>query len=182
MRYLLLFLFFVAIVFSSCEGRKSKSVALKESIEKFNKEHSEQPQVVLFPNEYTEVVTDSIIANTFKVHIKNFSSPSETIEMISSEKKLTYHRVFESEIAISIPGKDVLATRISAENFKSFKDDSFWDNATLQHVWVNQELSTETDLKLDISFIDPQDKSYKLYRMSVNIDGNYHTELIEQTS
>lgn len=181
MKHSLILLLFLAIVCASCEGRKSKSVSLRESIEKFNQNHSAQQKITLFPKEYSEVITDSIVSGTFKVHIKNFSHPLATVTIRSTEKELAFHRVFESEVSVSTNKKDILVTHISATHFKNHENDAFWDNATLQHVWVNQELSSESHLNLDISFIDPNANSYKLYRMTIDTQGNYHTYLIEQT-
>jgi hypothetical protein len=90
------------------------------------------------------------------------------------------HRVFESEIVISTPSKEILNTHISAAQFKSMYSDEFWNHATLEHVWVNQELSTMSDIKLDMSFINPSNNAFKLYRMSIDEVGQQTIELIEE--
>ena len=95
-------------------------------------------------------------------------------------KKKKQHRVFESEVIISTPTKELLTMHISAEQFKSRSSDEFWNHATLQHVWVNQELSNTNNVKLDISFINPSDNSYKLYRMSIDANGQQEIYLIEE--
>ncbi|MEO8774320.1 MAG: hypothetical protein ABI263_08330 [Gelidibacter sp.] len=60
--------------------------------------------------------------------------------------------------------------------------DLFWDSATLQHVWVNQELSNIDDIILDISFINPKNDAYKVYRMSIDSHGHQTLNLIEERS
>ena len=180
--FLIVIILFCAVL-SSCDGRKSPSEALKSSIAEFNKKQLILEVITYYPKEYTEVVTDTIIANDVKIHIKNYSLNDDGILMASSNtsnKIKKQHRVFTSEIVISTPTKELFSTEISAEQFKSLYSDVFWNNATLQHVWVNQELSTSDDIKLDMSFINPKDNSYKLYRMSIDGNGKQHIDFIEE--
>ena len=180
MKNILLLIMLVSIAFMSCDGRKSKSVSLKESIEEFNKKQLAIETINYYPKEYTEVVTDTVISNKLKIHIKNYSLSHTGITMLDSKENLKLHRVFESEIVISTATKEILNTHISADLFKTMYADAFWNNATLQQVWVNQELSTTQEIKLDMSFINPKDNSYKLYRMSIDENGQQHIDFIEE--
>lgn len=182
MKNILLVLVIVCVAFMSCDGRKSQSVSLKESVEKFNMKQIEM--INYYPEAYTEVVTDTILSNEVRIHIKNYSLNNEGIFMSESKSipalKKKQHRIFESDIVISTPTKEILSTHISAEQFKLDDADTFWNNATLQHVWVNQDLSTLADIKLDISFINPNNNSYKLYRMSIDENGQQKIDFIEE--
>ena len=176
----------MSFVFVNCDGRKSKSEALKESIAKFKKNQSAVETVYYYPTEYTEVVTYTLISNKVNVYIKNYSllnkSISISVEDHTNDTNKTEHRIFESEVLVSAPNKEILKMHISAEKFKSMYSDDFWNHATLQHVWVNQELSTSEDIQLDMSFINPSDHSFKLYRMSVDSHGKHQINLIEEQS
>lgn len=180
----LIVLIFICLGFVSCDGRKSRSEALKSSIEEFNEKQSDVVIINYYPEEYTEVVTDTLISNYVNVHIKNYSLASESLLISYSDHKIPkikkQHRVFESEVVVSTPSKEILNTHISAEQFKFIDSDEFWNHATLEHVWVNQELSTSDDIKLDMSFIDPSNDSYKIYRMSINESGQKNIKLIEE--
>ncbi|MGJ8593621.1 MAG: hypothetical protein ACSHXF_13805 [Aquaticitalea sp.] len=180
MKNILLVLFLACVGFVSCDGRKSRSESLKASVAEFNEKQSEIPEVNYYPNEYTEVVTDTIISNGINVHIKNYSLLDKSILMSATENGQKEHRVFESEVVISTATKEILNTRISVEMFKSESSDSFWNSATLQHVWVNQELSSSMDVKLDMTFINPTNDTYKLYRLSIDDNGQQQMELIEE--
>ena len=103
-------------------------------------------------------------------------SESKSVPILNKKQ----HRIFESDIVISTPTKEILSTHISAEQFKLYNADAFWNNATLQHVWVNQDLSTSENIKLDISFINPHNNSYKLYRMSIDENGHQKIDFIEE--
>lgn len=185
MKNILLVLVIVSVGCVSCDGRKSKSESLKTALEEFNLKQSNFEIATYYPKEYTEVVTDTIISNQIKVHIKNYSDENDTVlisnEPNSTPKKVNYHRVFESDVVISTPTKQVFKAHISAEQFKSISKDIFWNNATLQQVWVNQELSTIQTIQLDMSFINPKEKTYKLYRMSIDGNGQQQLNLIEQS-
>ncbi len=186
MKHLFVVLILVAlgVTFVSCDGRKSRSESLKSSIAEFNERQSEVVIVSYYPKEYTEVVTDTLISNQVNVHIKNFSLSNESLFMSVGDnpslKKNIQHRVFKSEIVVSTPSKEILNTHISAEQFKSLYSDKFWDHATLEHVWVNQELSKSNDIKLEMSFINPSNSAYKVYRMSITENGHQTIELIEE--
>lgn len=187
MKKSILFLFLVAIAILSCTRPGSKREHLQNSISEFNQKHSDlNLSVQYYPEHYTEVQTDSIIANTFKVRIKNFANMNSQI-LVSSETegtktKLNYHRVFESEIRIASATKVLLSTSIKAQDFKDTNQPEFWNNATLEHVWVKQEASNNKELYLGISIINPKNKTYKLYELLVDTEGQQHLTLIEEHS
>ena len=176
----------IAIVCLSCNGKPTKKEALHRAVAEFNLKNTPLEIATYNPEAYVEIVTDTIISNNIKVRVKNYSLSDEQIFVSDAtdgtSKKAIYQRVFESEISISIASKDILSTHISAKQFKTLDPDPFWDTATLQHAWVNQELSTINDIKLDISFINPKNDAYKLYRMSIDAYGQQTLNLIEERS
>lgn len=181
MKNLVCLLVIFSIVFVSCDGRKNHNDLLQEAITNFSQKLEKVETITFYPKEYTEVATDTLISNKVSVHIKNYSLTEETILLAKSDNLINFHRVFESEISINTKDKDILNTTINARNFTN-SEDLFWNNATLQQVWVNQELSTVEEINLEISFINPLDQSYKLYRMSVNENGQQQIHLIEEQS
>lgn len=186
MKKLLLLLVLLSVLSFSCDGRQTKKEALERAISEFNLKH---PVLEIFnyhPETHVEIVTDTIISNNINIHIKNYSLLNEQILLSNmttpTSKEIHYQRVFESEIVVSSASKDIFSTHISAKQFKKTDTDQFWDSATLQHVWVNQDLSTTDDIKLDIAFMNPKSNGYKLYRMSINLYGQQSLNLIEERS
>ncbi|MEY8848935.1 hypothetical protein AB9K26_08970 [Psychroserpens sp. XS_ASV72] len=175
-----------ALAFSSCNHKGSSREQLQNAIEDFSKKQTTLENISYFPENYTEVQTDSLIANSFKVSIKNYSIMDKDILLKSSRKhneiNLEYHRVFESEIKIVHENKTILETIINAQGFKQNSEDVFWNDATLEHVWVNQQQSNKDQLFLNISFLNPKSKAYKLYEFVVFSDGNKIVELKEAHS
>lgn len=186
MKNVLLFVALISIVCLSCDGRQTKKEALERAVSEFNLKSTPLEMVTYQPKDYVEIVTDTIISNQINVRIKNYSLLDEAILVSEASditsKKINYQRVFESEICISTTSKDIFKTHISAKQFKMLDTDPFWDEATLQHAWVNQELSTIENIKLDISFINPKNEAYKLYRMSIDAFGQQTLNLIEERS
>lgn len=182
MKNLVLFFTIIAIVFWSCDGRQTKKEALQRAVSEFNLRNFSSEISSYHPETYVEIVTDTIISNNITVRIKNYSLLDEHVLISNITKTINYQRVFESEITVSTASKAILSTRISAKKFEMIDTDPFWNNATLQHTWVNQELSSVNDITLDISFINPQNHAYRLYRMSIDSHGQQSLKLIEQHS
>ena len=181
MKKIIYLLVILSIAFVSCDSRKSQNDLLKEAISEYNTKQPKVETISYYPTEYTEVATDTLISNKVNIHIKNYSLIDENILLTKTDNHTKYHRVFESEISIKTEDKHILSTIINAEKFANIKE-HFWNNATLQQVWVNQELSTVEEINIDLSFINPLDKTYKLYRMSVNYNGQQEIHLIEEQS
>jgi hypothetical protein len=187
MKKSILLIFIMAIAFFSCNKRESARENLQNSISEFSQKHNHLDIVsYYYPEGYTEIQTDSLISNTFKVSIKNYTKPDAKILMgtETEEQKtiLNYHRVFESEITIALASKTIFNTTVNAKDFKDFSPSEFWSNATLEHVWVNQETSNSEALYLGISFINPTNNAYKLYELVVNTEGKQNLYLIEEHS
>lgn len=176
----------ISIISLSCDGRQTKKEALERAVSEFNLKYCYTDTYSHQPRAYVEVVTDTLISNEVSVHIRNYSLLDEQILISkttnSTAKDVKYQRVFESEVIISRASKDIFNIHISAKKFKTFDSDPFWNNATLEHVWVNQELSTAFDIKLDMSFMDPRNNAYKLYRMSIDAYGQHTLDLIKEQS
>lgn len=184
MKNLLLLITLVSVICLSCDGRQTKKESLERAVATYNFKNTPLKVATYHPESYVEIITDTLISNSVKVRVKNFSLLDQQILVSEttdeSSENLKYQRVFESEIKISTATKDILNAHISAKQFKATIDDPFWNTATLQHVWVNQELSNAKTIKLDMTFINPKNEAYKLYRMSVDINGQQTLYLIEE--
>lgn len=182
MKYVIVVLIVLSSVFVSCDGRKNHNEALKEAISEFNKKSEQIDHISYFPKEYVEIVTDTIIENTFKIHIKNHTLMDESVIISSQDNphKIEYQRSFESEISVYNASGALFKTLINAKTFTGRDYNLFWENATLQHVWVNQEESDRRTLRIAISFVNPKFKSYKLYQMVIDENGICKTSLKEE--
>ncbi len=184
MKYLIVICLLIGACCVSCDGRISKSESLKASIERFNNQQSNTTTITYYPKEYTEIRTDTLLSNGTKISIKNYSLAADSIfiseDQSSIPKKIKRHRVFASDVLISTISNKQFSFQLSAEDFKFKNSEDFWNAATLQHVWVNQELSNSADVILELSFINPKDNSFKMYHLSINSSGHQTAELIAE--
>lgn len=169
----------IGLVFTGCDSRPTQREALQKAVNEFNKKQTPLNTTTYHPREYTEIVTDTIISNTLEVKIKNYSLMDKAIKLENPDKA---HRVFESEVEVLAASTSIFKTVINTGLFATKKDSHFWNRATLEHVWVNQELSSDKEVYLDVSFLNPVSKDFKLYRMSVDKNGNHYIRLIEETT
>ena len=180
MKHILFIFAIITTLFMSCDGRQSQRESLENAVSKFNNKQTPVTAVKYHPKDYTDIVTDTIISNALEVKIKNYTLMDKHISLNSNPKEL--HRVFESEVEVFAASTSVFKTIINAELFATQKDSPFWNQATLEHVWVNQDLSTIKEVSLDVSFLNPITKDFKLYRMTVDTFGKHHIQLIEETT
>lgn len=174
------------IIFLSCDSKGSTKDRLKQSVSEFNKSQKLIDLKNYYPESYVETKTDSIISKTFSVTVKNYTLMDSEIFISESTKGLRktseYHRVFASDIIVSVSEKIIYDKHISAATFEGVSTSKFWQNATLEHVWVNQDDSNSKIVSLGISFINPKSKSSKLYEMQIDKNGNEYITLIEDHS
>lgn len=184
MKYFLLVFLISTLLFMNCDGRKSQNESLQEAISEFNNKQKELKQVSFFPENYVEIATDSLIENTFYIRIKNYTLMNDEVVINLDKKrdKIEYQRSFESEIKVFDDSKLIFNSILNAKTFVYNTPGLFWDNATLEHVWVNQELSNKDRVNLDVSFVNPKTKSYKLYQLCIDRNGNYKMYLKEEQS
>jgi hypothetical protein len=171
------------LTLASCDSRKSKIDRINDAVSEFNNNQRLIDLRDYQPESYAETKTDSIISKTFKVSVKNYTVMNQGILIKQTIKNLNktslFHRVFESEIVVVVEDKIIYSNHISAEKFRSFESSEFWENATLEHVWVNQEQSNTTTLSLGVSIINPKNKAFKLYEILIDKSGNERLTLIE---
>ncbi|MFT7050239.1 MAG: hypothetical protein ACJAZK_000832 [Psychroserpens sp.] len=174
------------VILTSCDRRKSKIDCINDAVSNFNKKEKLIDLKYYYPESYTEIKTDSIIYKTFKVSVKNYTLMDHQILIHQSIKNLNktsqFHRVFASDIVVAVANKIIYSKHISVEKFRDFESTDFWNNATLEHVWVNQEQSDTERLSLGISIVNPKNNAFKLYEILIDRSGNEHLTLIKDHS
>lgn len=175
-----------ALFLWSCSYSETKKERLNNAISEFNQNINKIDLINYFPETYTEVKTDSIIENTFKVSIKNFSSNESGLNLNNSSDQFSntrhIHRVFMADINVKVVYRIVYQKRLKAQHFDPYSDPEFWSNATLEHVWIDQWKSNSESLALNVSFLNPLNKTYKIYELRIDSNGNESKRLIQQNS
>ncbi|SDS29297.1 hypothetical protein SAMN04515667_1846 [Formosa sp. Hel1_31_208] len=170
----------------ACSHGETKKERLKNAIIQFNNDQRSINSTLYYPESYTEIKTDSIVGHTFKVSIKNYATSDHGIllnqSVINDKKTTEYHRLFASDVIVAVSDHIIFEKHISAKGFGEFTKSTFWTNATLEHVWVNQNMSNNSQLSLGVSFINPKDDTFKLYELLIDTNGNEQIILIQDHS
>jgi len=179
-KFILFFLIVIIALIIASDRRTSRSEFLKKAVSEYNANEQNKNNYIYTPIDYTEVITDTIIENKVMVHIKNYSLMGEN-DVISTGNihKLEYQRSFESEVVVYNNQGIWFKTILNAKTFPDNNYSLFWDNATLQHAWVNQEESNGNNVSILVSFVNPYSKSYRLYELTIDETGKYKTSLKE---
>ena len=181
MKYILILLIAFTSFFMSCDRRTSKKESLQHAISEFKHKQAIMEVVTYIPKEYTQIVTDTVIESKVNVHINNYSLMDDNV-VITTDKnsyKKEFHRSFESEIVVYRSNVVWFKTLLNAKTFADNNYGLFWNNATLQHAWVNQEESNGENISIMVSFVNPSTESYRLYQLYINETGIYKTSLKE---
>ena len=119
----LLLLFLVSIItLISCDGRKTKNDALKESITKFRDSVSPFEISEYIPNIYSEIKTDTILSNGFTVKISAITDMDHSIlKEIKTDTTIVkqYHRKRILHLKIFLKEKLVFDNQIDTPFLKT---------------------------------------------------------------
>ena len=178
--------FVFVLILWSFSYKSTKKERLQIAITEFNEKINSADLINYYPETYTEIKTDSVIGNTFRVKIKNYSSNHEGILVSSSipneQKDLDFYRTFKSEINVHVADRIVYSRDFKANDFDPHVDPDFWRNATLEHVWIDQWRSNSNTLAINVSFLNPLENTFKLYEIRIDTEGNASKRLIDQNS
>lgn len=177
MKKILIFITTIGVLFfTSCDDRKSKIDRIADAVKVFNKNNRSINLIKYYPEQYTQIKTDSIVSKTFHVSIKNHSLMTDYITLKKTLKGTTQitkaHRVFESDVIVSVNNLIIYNKRMSSDKLKDSASSEFWNHATLEQVWVNQERSNSKQLSLGLSVINPRNNTFKLYEILIDKYGN----------
>ncbi len=179
MKKLFIFLFLALICLTVFDGRKSRQKIFKKEFKEFSKFELNKEEIPIYPESYVEIETDTIIGQSFKTKIKNRTLTGYQV-LLKGEKPHRYVQNFQSDISVCIAEQEIFRLNLTAQNFELNVHDSFWNNATVQHTWVEQDLSSEENLVMKISFLNPQSNYYKLYLLEVDLEGKHQLKMIEE--
>ncbi|WP_299126102.1 hypothetical protein [uncultured Winogradskyella sp.] len=181
MKNLLGLLLILVTAFTSCEGRKTHDQSLAESIEEFNKKNTLIEKVSYKPEMYTEVATDTILSNGFKVNVKYFSDMNNQILDEVIQEGIIYkrnYREFIAQINISKNGKEIFNGIIDKNFIKTQKDltPDFIDFTIMSNVLINFESVDHKNLNLEIWFKKIKTDIHKIYTLKFDKTGMYKIE------
>ncbi|MBU2920462.1 hypothetical protein KO504_03850 [Winogradskyella psychrotolerans] len=193
MKHLLGLFIITLIAFTSCEGRKTQSQALSESIEEFKKTVNFESNVYI-PENYTEREVDTVMSNGFRVKIKIYSDMSSDVLFSKIKDTINYqthYRNFKFDIRVEKEGELIYeesfdkhkANQLFGYHNNYSPDSPFHDFdklAILQSIQVDDEPSLKNTVLIDVMFAIPETNRSALHTLFVNDNGTINMVHVTQ--
>ncbi|GAB1855513.1 hypothetical protein MHTCC0001_03470 [Flavobacteriaceae bacterium MHTCC 0001] len=185
MRHLLYILIVGIIVFSSCDGRTTRHDSLKASVSKFK--HTIQPTTVTeyYPKHYSEIQTDTILNNGYRVKIKNFTNMNVSVLKASKNGTINYnhfYRQITSEIIVYKYDKLIFEATIDNDFIKKHLYHNMAFNTLIHNGISVDEISSleKNKLVLNTSFTKPKSTTLSAqYQIIIDSNGLLHIKTLD---
>jgi len=172
----------VATTVASCDGRDRALESNKERVSKSHLSINDIEIIKFVPEQSLKTVTDTIIDSKTNVQVSYYSSSNKSVIISNNNEHnqniKTHYREFESEIKVYKNDKLLFTDVISKNSFRT-NEQSFWESAILQYVWLDDFESSDGNYKLFCSFLVPESETYKMYSIHFNNSGEKTIKLIE---
>ncbi|TBN00471.1 hypothetical protein EYD45_14490 [Hyunsoonleella flava] len=176
MRYILVLLCIGLIAFYSCDGRIKKREALKKSVKTFKEAQNVSKTIAVFPEQYAEVKTDTILSNGYRVTVKNFTNMDKMVQLTEGAllDNAQQFRQIDSEITVyknsKLIFKKVLSNAFSDKNQqKDMNIKQYLNNG----ISVDEMASLEENKVILItSNVVPKNAHNAFYRISIDAFGH----------
>lgn len=185
MNKLLFLVLITTITIFSCEGRKSKADALKESVTKFKDSLATLEIVEFIPEKYAEVKTDSILSNGFSISIKTYTNMKKSVIVeheMDTITNINHHRDWVSEVKVKKRDKLIFDENINTEFFlkNNINISDYLSKGINTRVWIEENPSMEKDsITLLTVFLNPEDNNFIIYKIKIGNDGKYSLKKLE---
>ncbi|QXP58525.1 hypothetical protein [Olleya sp. HaHaR_3_96] len=163
----------ILIAFLSCDGRDRINKTPREVLLENKLLDSFSENIQYFPKEYTEVKTDTILSNGFRISIKNYSDMHHSVLQTSKNESIInkhYFRKFISEIEVFKDDKPIFK-QVLNDDFLSLQISDYINN----EVYIDQVKSLETNtVNLVASLCIPRAANCSIYNIVIDANGFYN--------
>jgi hypothetical protein len=184
----LIYILVIILACVSCNGGKTKTDALKTSVEKFKDSIGTLEIEKYIPETYSETITDTILSNGFKVKIKTFTDMNQNVVNEFKQDSITFkqlYREFNAQIRIHKDNKEVINFLVN-KNFIVQNDPSYnlnkelYDEIIIQNVWLSEYNSTLKDkVILVVDLCKPETDNCLTFEIDIDKNGNYQVKEFE---
>ncbi len=169
---MLFLILIVAAVTTCCDGRDRVYQTNTEILKDNNLYESFSHKIAYIPQSYTEINTDTVLNNNFRIKIKYYTLPQDSVLIKKTIPPKTnmwyYYHNFEARLVISKQGTPILDVFINKALFKNFETDWFWKEAIMQFLWIDYESITKHSVNINVSFCIPESTRCKDYVLTVD--------------
>ncbi|WP_299892256.1 hypothetical protein [uncultured Lacinutrix sp.] len=173
------------ITFISCDGRDRSSKTNTEVLKEHKLLDSFSEKVEYFPKKYTEVITDTLLANGFKIKIKSYTDIDNGIVdsfKLNNTINKSIHRNWISEIKIHKDGKLLFDDKID----KAFlvKHDKKIEAFSKKAISIGASIYYKESMRKDavtilVGFCVPESDDCLTYLLEFDSTGHYKLENIK---
>ena len=192
MKHLLGLLIIITISVTSCEGRKTKSQALSESIQKFNKTVNFETNTFI-PETYLEQEVDTLMSNGYRVKIKTYADMSNAVQFSKIKDTInqqTHYRNFKFDVTVLKDDKQIYNESFDKQKVnKAFNFDAnfvagselynFNTLAVLKSIHVNDDPTYTNMVLIDIMYAIPESDRYASHTLFIDHKGKSNIVQVE---
>lgn len=175
----------ICAILASCEGRRSKNQALKNSIEEYNKRVNVQVDV-FEPLNYSEREVDTIMSNGFRVKIKSYTDMNHSVLLTKIKDTINYqtsYRNFKFDIRVEKDGKLLCNETYNKQkvnelfgfNDKYLENDdlySFNELAILKSINVIDYLENKDHVVVEVMYEIPETSRRSFHKIIIDNKGH----------
>ena len=148
MKYFCIIAILIIFCSTSCDGRDRAMKSNAENLRDSKLSNVFFERITYIPEQYTETITDTILSSELRVNIKYYSLLNKAVifeHTILNQIVREHYRQFESQITVFKKDKLLFSTILNTSDFIETDNSTFWNNAILQFVWLNEEETTSVD-------------------------------------
>ncbi|MDT0558887.1 hypothetical protein RM697_09520 [Ichthyenterobacterium sp. W332] len=162
-----------SIVIFNCEGRKTQSQALKESLEAY-KIKTIVTEDTYVPELYSEVKIDSTLTNGFYVSVKNYTNMHQAYTISKRKNNIltyTHFRSWISDLKVTFNNQDIVNTLIDDDFIDNITNTHEYSSFRYSHLEVLQEKTASDSIRLNVYALKPQTKDFLVYELEILSNG-----------
>ncbi|MFT5215608.1 MAG: hypothetical protein ACI83H_000724 [Glaciecola sp.] len=179
MKLLFSLLLVFILIFAGCDGKDRSRYTHQEKLKKSKLSGSFFEQVQYLPQDFTEVVTDTILSNGYHIKLKVYSDMNTSVLKEFKKDTITYKRyfrAFKGEVIITLNNEEIINKTLEKIQFSNNTDADFWKDAVLGNISLNYERSTDDEIFLNAFYRIPETNHYKDFNIVIASNGKIRIE------
>ena len=164
----------IVLFATSCEGRKTSSNALKESVKMFKAEYALE-SVSYYPEDYHEIKKDTLLSNGFRIKLKTYSNMQKSIvktTVTDNIDHITNYREFENYVVFEYGNTVVFEQHIDKAFINKHISEVLDDDFLLIGAWINEEASMFSGrANIDLQYCEINSDKCKSYNLRISKHG-----------
>ncbi len=161
-----------------CDGRDRVNKSSEEILIENKLLDSFSENVKYFPETYTEVETDTILSNGFRVKIKTFTDMENNyLDEFRQDTIIHKHFYRDNKATILVTKQGVIFDQLIDKDFLlQFEPtlSSFFEQSVLSGIWLNEEKSfANSNITVNILYCKPETDWCSFFNLIIEDDSSY---------